>query len=198
MKIQLAPLGFFFALSLAATTLQARGDDWPQWRGPLRNGHAASDAPAINSLPTELHAVWKIRVGGGFSSPVISANKLLYLDEQNGQEHAHLLDTSTGKEIWNIAYAPVFQDEWGAGPRSTPIIDDDRAYVLSCTGEFRCLNLADGKTIWQTSFERDFGVKFLAAKPTKAPPAAVATTVRASFTATPLSSPSEAKMARAW
>ncbi|HMC27452.1 MAG TPA: PQQ-binding-like beta-propeller repeat protein [Verrucomicrobiae bacterium] len=164
MKIQLAPLGFFFALSLAATTLQARGDDWPQWRGPLRNGHAASDAPAINSLPTELHAVWKIRVGGGFSSPVISANKLLYLDEQNGQEHAHLLDTSTGKEIWNIAYAPVFQDEWGAGPRSTPIIDDDRAYVLSCTGEFRCLNLADGKTIWQTSFERDFGVKFLGSK----------------------------------
>src|SRR5205085_11741173 len=43
-------------------------------------------------------------------------------------------------------------------------IDDDRGYVLSCTGEFRCLNLADGKTIWQTSFEHDFGVKFLGSK----------------------------------
>ena len=164
MKIQLARLRFLVVLILAAAALQARGDDWPQWRGPFRTGHAASDAPAITTLPPELHALWKIRVGGGFSSPVISGNKLLYLDEQDGQEHAHLVDASNGKEIWNVAYAPVFQDEWGAGPRSTPIVDGDRAYILSCTGEFLCLNLADGKTFWQTSFERDFGVKFLGSK----------------------------------
>lgn len=164
MKIQLAPLRLFVVFSLAAVALQAKGDDWPQWRGPFRTGHAASDALPITGLPTELKPLWKIRAGGGFSSPVISGKKLLYLDEQTGQEHAHLVDTSNGKEIWNIAYAPVFQDEWGAGPRSTPIMDGDRAYILSCTGEFRCLNLADGKTIWQTSFERDFGVKFLGSK----------------------------------
>src|SRR6266850_2391462 len=149
---------------LAAVNFNAGADEWPQWRGPFRTGHAASDALQVTALPTELQPVWRVRVGGGFSSPVVSGNKLVYQDEHDGQEYAHLLDASTGKEVWNIAYATVFQDEWGAGPRSTPIIDEDRAYLLSCTGEFRCLNLADGKTIWQTSFERDFGVKFLGSK----------------------------------
>src|SRR5262249_36171504 len=43
-------------------------------------------------------------------------------------------------------------------------IDGARGSVQSCRGEFRCLNLADGKTIWSTSFEKDFGVKFLGSK----------------------------------
>src|ERR1043166_232686 len=55
-------------------------------------------------------------------------------------------------------------DEWGGGPRSTPLIDSDRLYVQSCDGEFRCLNLADGKDLWSVSFEKDFGVKFLGSK----------------------------------
>src|SRR5258706_15291350 len=121
---------------LSAAALHVLADDWPQWRGPFRSGHAAEDAPALTSLPTELQPIWRIRVGGGFSSPVISGSKLVYQDERDGQEYAHLVDASTGKEVWKIAYATVFQDEWGAGPRSTPLIDEERVYVLSCNGEF--------------------------------------------------------------
>lgn len=153
------PLAMFLAVFSAGAA-----SDWPQWRGPNRDGHAPSDSASVNSLPTELRPVWRIPVGGGFSSPVISGNKLLFLDESEGKEFANLVDATTGKELWKTPYAQVFQDEWGAGPRSTPIIDKDRAYVLACNGEFRCLNLADGKTVWQTSFERDFGVKFLGSK----------------------------------
>ena len=130
----------------------------------MRNGHASAGSPAVEALPSELKPIWRIPVGSGFSSAVVSQGKLVYLDEQEGQEVAHLLDAATGKEIWKVAYASVFGDEWGAGPRSTPIIEGDRIYVQSCVGEFRCLNLADGKTRWGTSFERDFGVKFLGSK----------------------------------
>lgn len=162
----LEPMKSFVLIILAIVALQSAGaaSDWPQWRGPFRNGHAASDAPAVTSLPPELHPEWRLPIGGGFSSPIVSGNNLVYLDERDGQEWAHLIETSTGKEIWKVGYAPVFQDEWGAGPRSTPIIDEDRLYVQACNGEFRCLQLADGKTIWKTSFETDFGVKFLGSK----------------------------------
>lgn len=142
----------------------AGGGDWPQWRGPERTGYAAANSPAIESLPKEPKAVWKIPVRGGFSAPVVSGKKLVYLDENGTMEVAHLVDATTGKEIWKLEYAPVFQDEWGAGPRATPMLDGDRVYVQSCNGEFRCLNLADGKVIWGTSFEKDFGVKFLGGK----------------------------------
>ena len=161
MKALLAHLTFSLVATLSITSLKAA--DWPQYRGLNRNGYASANAE-INSLPKELKPVWKISTGGGFSSPVVAAGKLVYLDEQEGKEVAHLLDASSGQEIWRADYANVFQDEWGAGPRATPLIEGDRVYVQSCDGEFRCLNLADGKTIWRANFEKDFGVKFLGNK----------------------------------
>jgi outer membrane protein assembly factor BamB len=138
--------------------------DWPQWHGPSRDCRIPDAEPVPASLPADLKAVWKIPVGGGFSSPVISGGKLVYLDENGKQEVAHLLDAATGKEIWNVPFADRFEDEWGAGPRSTPFVDGDRVYAQSCSGEFRCFALADGKVIWGTGFQKDFGVKFLGSK----------------------------------
>jgi len=152
--------------TLTALLLACAGSnasDWPQWRGPDRTGHAGN-AASLQSLPKELKPLWKVAVGGGHSAPVIAGNKVIYLDENGTHEVAHVLDAATGKELWKVDYADRFQDEWGAGPRATPIIDGDRFYVQSCNGEFRCLRLADGKTIWQASFEKDFGVKFLGNK----------------------------------
>jgi outer membrane protein assembly factor BamB len=139
------------------------GSDWPQWLGPTRNGHAPANGP-LTSLPTDPKANWRKNIGGGFSSPVVAGGKLLYLDAQDGKEVAHLVDAATGSEIWQVPFADMFQDEWGPGPRSTPILDGDRAYVQSCNGEFRCLSLADGKLVWGTSFARDYGVTFLGSK----------------------------------
>ena len=116
------------------------------------------------SLPPDLNAAWKISIGGGFSSPVVAGDKLVYLDENGKQEVANLIEKKTGKGIWNVPFADRYEDEWGAGPRSTPLIDGDRVYVQSCNGEFRSLSLADGKVIWGTSFDKDFGVKFLGSK----------------------------------
>jgi len=150
-------VGFFLSF------LWCSAGDWPQWHGPTRDCHLPSNAP-VTSLPNDLKPVWKLSIGGGFSSPVIAGGKLVYLDENGAQEVAHLIDAKTGKEIWNVPVADRYEDEWGAGPRSTPFFDGDRVYVQSCNGEFRCLGLADGKVIWGTSFEKDFGVKFLGSK----------------------------------
>ncbi len=149
-------------LMLAAATLPA--GDWPQWRGPERNGHAAPDTSLPATLPPQLRSVWRLEIGGGFSSPVIQGNKLVYLDAQEGQEVAHLVDARTGKEIWRAPFDNIIVDEWGPGPRSTPIMENDRIYVQSCRGEFRCLKLVDGKVIWKASFEKDFGVAFTGTK----------------------------------
>jgi outer membrane protein assembly factor BamB len=141
----------------------ARSGDWPQWRGIHRDGRAEGET-APEELPKELKPLWKIAVGGGFSAPVVAGDKLVYLDAQDGKEIAHVLKTSDGTELWHKEYAESFGDEWGTGPRATPIIEDDRLYVQACNGEFRCLKLQDGAEIWKTSYEKDFGVKFLGSK----------------------------------
>ncbi|MDB6108902.1 MAG: hypothetical protein JWR69_652 [Pedosphaera sp.] len=150
----------WFLLSLSSVS----ASDWPQWRGPARDGHTASETPVPNTLPAEPKALWRLNIGGGFSSPVIAGGKLVYLDAQNQKEVVHLLDARTGKEVWQVPFANVFEDEWGPGPRSTPIIDGDRVYAQSCNGEFRCLQLANGKVVWGVSFDKDFGVKFAGSK----------------------------------
>lgn len=138
--------------------------DWPQWLGPTRDNHVAAEEKISNNLSADLKPVWKIPIGGGFSSPIVFGNKVVYFDENGEKEIVHFLDAKTGKEIWQTPIASRYSDEWGTGPRSTPFVDGNRVYVQSCNGEFRCLNLANGKILWGASFEKDFGVKFLGSK----------------------------------
>jgi outer membrane protein assembly factor BamB len=154
--------GFSCALLLAAPAFLQAGD-WPQWRGVGRDGHAA-ETLAISTLPQDLKPAWRIDIGGGFSSPVVAGGKLVYLDDQRGREVVHLVEAQSGKELWNLPFAETYGDEWGSGPRSTPIIDGELLYVQSCNGEFRCIKMADGKIVWATSFEKDFGVAFIGNK----------------------------------
>jgi len=139
----------------------ARADDWPQWLGSRRDGHAAADAPSVTQLAPELKVLWREKIGGGFSSPVVAGGQLVFFDENGQHDVAHLLNARTGAEIWRAAIGSVYRDEWSAGPRSTPIMDGDRVFLQSCKGEFRCLNTANGSVLWGVSFEKDFGVKFL-------------------------------------
>ena len=148
-------------------TNASRGGDWPQWLGPRRDGHAAADTPAIEKLAPELKVVWRKKIGGGFSSPVVAGGKLVFFDENGQAEVAHLLDAKTGAEIWSAAIGDVYKDEWGAGPRSTPAMDGEGVFVQTCKGEFRCLDLANGRVVWGVSFERDFGAKFLGSRPSE-------------------------------
>jgi outer membrane protein assembly factor BamB len=135
--------------------------DWPQWRGPRRDGYAAADEKAPDRLPAEFKPRWQTAVGSGFSSPVAVGNTVILLAEREGQETVHAFSADTGQLLWHTAIAPAFEDNWGRGPRSTPLVDQERVYAQACNGEFRCLDLRTGKVLWQTSFEKDFGVKFL-------------------------------------
>ena len=148
-----------FALHLTA----ARSGDWPQWLGPKRDGHASAAAD-INRLPADLKPLWKKEIGGGFSSPIVQGEKVVYLDDFQGKETVHVLETADGRELWSRVLDESYADEWGSGPRSTPFADGDRLYVQSCRGEFRCLQFSDGRTLWRVNFEKDFGVPFLGSK----------------------------------
>ena len=152
-------------LAALSLTFAATAADWAQWRGPNRDGHSPA---SIAALPKEPKTLWSIPVGNGQASPIVAGGKLIYLDElpgkdgQPGQEVAHAVDLKTGKELWHVAVgeSEAFSNAYGTGPRCTPLVDGDRVYTQTCRGEFRCLALADGKILWQTSFEKDWDAPF--------------------------------------
>jgi outer membrane protein assembly factor BamB len=163
MNTPLAPLVLAVAL---ASSLAASAVDWPQWRGPNRDGVVMDANHRIDQLLPEPKVLWKVPAGPGQSSPVVVAGKVIYMDAKDGQEVAHCLAAATGKLLWETPVGPTveFSPAYGGGPRCTPLVEGDRVYAQSSGGEFRCLALADGKKIWGVSFGGDYGATFLGNK----------------------------------
>ncbi len=140
------------------------GADWPQWRGPQRTGAVPAGEPVPATLPAEPKVVWRVPVGEGFASPVVSGGRVFHLDNQDAQEIAHAADAATGKELWRATIFSSHKDGFGIGPRCTPVADGERVFFQSAKGEFQCLNAADGKLIWRKNFTDDFGAIYIGEK----------------------------------
>jgi outer membrane protein assembly factor BamB len=135
--------------------------DWPQWRGPNRDGVARGarlprDWPAHPPRP-----VWRVEVGEGYSSPVIADGQLFIMSRQGDQEVCLCLDAATGQEKWRHAYPQPFAPHPGAkdaglGPKSTPTVDGDRVYMLGVEGKFHCFDAAGGRVRWSRDLAAEF------------------------------------------
>ncbi len=143
----------------------ASADDWPQWRGPNRDGSWNEKGIVDSFPPGGLPVSWRTPVGRGWSSPVIADGRVYLTDvEITGTvatERVLAFDARRGNRLWTHAY-PVEYPAWalgpdGGGPRATPIIHGGRVFTLGATGELRCLNAATGDVVWARSLMRDYG-----------------------------------------
>jgi outer membrane protein assembly factor BamB len=87
---------------VAFTTIavaQNAGPDWPQWRGPRRDGTlTAFTEPQV--WPDALKQQWKITVGEGYATPILVGNRIFQFSRQGENEILRAIDAATGKVIW--------------------------------------------------------------------------------------------------
>ncbi len=150
-------------LLLIQGTLNA--SDWPQWRGPNRDGvWAGSDV--IASFPADgLVPEWQVPVGLGYSSPII-ADGMLYLSDlvvEKPVVHERVLcfNARTGKRVWmtqHDATAPdwFFNPEQMRGPGATPVIRNGRVYALGMFYQLTCLDARTGAVIWKRDLLKEY------------------------------------------
>jgi glucose dehydrogenase len=141
----------WLVVALAAVGAQT-GTDWPQWRGPNRDGSVLAALPA--QWPEALKKRWETPVGTGHASPVVSGNRVVVIAREGDQEIVRALDVVSGREIWRAAYpAPytINSAAWahGAGPKSTPAIASGRVFTLGIGGILSAFDLASGTLIWR-------------------------------------------------
>lgn len=154
-------------LASFSVALAAPAADWPQWRGPKRDGAAAPNARLVATLPPEPKTVWRLKAGEGLASPVVAGGKAFLFDNQEGRETLRCVDATTASELWRASIDEPFKDSQGpVGPRCTPVVDGDRVYAQSCRGELQCLSVTDGKKLWSANFTRDFEAVFIGEKGT--------------------------------
>jgi outer membrane protein assembly factor BamB len=152
MVTALAAIGGGALVSEAQQKPAATGADWPQWRGPTRDGFISDGLPA--QWPEALKKRWETPVGTGHASPVVSGNRVVVIAREGDQEIVRALDLASGKEIWRAAYAAPFSvnpaaQSHGPGPKSTPAIAGGRVFTLGIGGILSAFDLASGTLIWR-------------------------------------------------
>ena len=135
--------------------------DWPQWRGPNRDGKSA-DTGLLKEWPKDGPSLaWKISgLGGGYSAPSIAAGRIFGMGNRGDDEVVWALSETDGKELWATRLGPAFKQQapqGKEGPACTPTVDGERLYVEGLGGDVACLQAKDGKIVWQLSLTRDFG-----------------------------------------
>lgn len=153
-------LTFLFILSMSVTG-GAGNFDWPQWLGPDRNA-VSRESGLLQEWPEAGPQIaWRIKgLGGGYGAPSIAGGKIFGMSNREEKEVVWALSESGGKEIWmtSLGVAPVGGRPQGKeGSGSTPTVDGDKLYVLSLSGEVACLQVADGKILWQKNMVADLG-----------------------------------------
>jgi outer membrane protein assembly factor BamB len=138
-------------------------DDWPQWRGPMRDGVWNENGILQSFPPNGLKVLWRMPVGLGLSSPIVAQGRVFVTDVDLTQtptkERVLCFEAAGGIPVWTYAYEAVYPerrpDQFVQGPIPTPICHDGKVYTIGRT-ELLCLNAVDGKLVWKKSLDKEY------------------------------------------
>lgn len=161
MKRSPSAVGFVVLLAAVVAAVggavDAGGADWPQWRGPWRDGRSP-ETGLLSSWPQEgPPLLWRAAgLGGGYSSLSIADGRIYTMGDIGDTQYVLALSQESGEQLWRAAVGPRWEDEYG-GPRATPTVDGDQLYAVSTQGDLVCLEAATGRELWRRHLVEDFG-----------------------------------------
>jgi outer membrane protein assembly factor BamB len=160
------------AIVLSVLAPTARGDDWPQWMGPERDG-VWRETGIVKAIPAAgLPVKWRSEVMGGYSGPAVAKGRVYLMDYDRregevanapndrttlaGRERVICLDATNGSLVWKHDYDCPYSISYASGPRCTPTVADGKVYTLGSEGNLFCLDAATGRVIWSKDFKKDY------------------------------------------
>lgn len=139
---------------------QQTARDWPQWRGPDRDGISKETGWSVKGKP---EPVWKAEVGMGYSTVSIEDGRLLTMghDKAKQQDTIWCLDSKTGKELWKHTFPSKTWDmAHKGGTLSTPSFAGKHVFASNREGNFFCFDTATGKLLWHKQLKEEHDLKY--------------------------------------
>jgi outer membrane protein assembly factor BamB len=147
-------------LLLTAVALPAAADDWPNWRGPNRDGISRETGFRDRWDKSGPPVTWKASVGVGYSCMAVAGGRLYTMGHRDGNDTLVCLSVADGKPVWSKSWSAELGDLYfEGGPTSTPTVHDGKVYAISRWGDLFCLNAADGNPIWTKNIRTETGVR---------------------------------------
>jgi outer membrane protein assembly factor BamB len=148
-------LAYWIAAIVALISTSSWAQDWPQWRGPNRDGKTSAPFAAPASWPSTLAKKWDVTIGSGVANPSLVGNRLYVISRERENEVVRCLNATTGEPIWKESYASAEPTGFGAGngrfigPRSTPTVANGFVITLSANGLLAAYDAASGQMKWR-------------------------------------------------
>ena len=151
---------FLLASAIVSVLTTLLANDWPQFLGPDRNG-VSKETGLLEKFPESgPKLVWQKQIGTGYSAPSVRDGKLVLFHRVGDEEIVECMEAGSAKTLWRYSYASKFQDPYGYnnGPRCTPLLTETFCYTLGAEGMLTCLDLTNGKLVWQRNTAREWDI----------------------------------------
>ncbi|MFM8577666.1 MAG: PQQ-binding-like beta-propeller repeat protein, partial [Planctomycetaceae bacterium] len=153
----------------AACASSVSAEEWPQWRGPNRDGFVSAGAWPDGLETSRLERRWRIELGPGYSGPLVGTvagpsgpiEAVFVIETRDKKtEHVRAIERSNGREIWQASWegsmsVPFFAWSNGSWIRATPCLDEGRLFVAGMRDLLVCLDAATGKELWRVDFMKE-------------------------------------------
>jgi outer membrane protein assembly factor BamB len=144
-----------FVLVAALSVSASASAQWPQWRGPSRDG--AVPAAAIPAWPQAWQRAWRVEVGEGYSSPVVADGRVFVHSRRDPDEIVTAVDLASGKQLWQQTYPTAFTKNQYAtsmskGPHATPVVTGDVLVTVGGTAVVTAWNARTGAQLWRKDY----------------------------------------------
>ena len=141
------------SVAVLLTAFPIGAQDWPQWRGPARDGVVPS-FQVPESWPDSLTPQWEIEVGLGYATPVLVGDRLYVFSRQSDDEVMMAVDPRSGDTLWETTYPAPFDvvgaaARHGKGPKATPTYAGGRLFTLGMSGIVTAFAAETGEMLWQ-------------------------------------------------
>ena len=134
--------------------------DWPQWRGPNRNGISQEMGLLKEWSNGGPQVLWRVSLGEGFSGISVVSGRVYTMFSEGDDEFVVCLNASNGEEVWRFrSDSNYHESQGGNGPRATPTIDGGLLFTVTAQGKLYALNTENGEKVWSHDLQEEFGSK---------------------------------------
>lgn len=156
---RLLPAALLMCWALSATVF---ADDWPQWRGPQRDGNWNEAGVPVTFKSEKLKPKWSQPIGAGYSGPTVADGRVFVTDRVDSPkqiERVHCFAEADGKKLWSHSYDCEYVGiGYTAGPRACVTISGDLAFALGAMGDLHCLKAETGEVVWHKDLNNDYAI----------------------------------------
>ena len=153
---------FFAAVSVLLCASLLNAADWPQWRGPDRDGKSAETGLNLDFTDGPPKLLWKVEgMGKGYSSVAV-VDDVIYTTGNTGEGQSVVArKTSDGSKVWSTTLTEKAPKHGYDGARCTPSVTEKHVYVVTSDGQIACLKRDDGRVVWSKSFKDEWNGRMM-------------------------------------